>query len=535
VSKDAQNGIPGGWKVATIADVSESSIEQAAPDGQGVFLYVDISSIENRTKKIVAPKMLPVAHAPSRARQRLRIEDVLVSMTRPNLNAVAMLPPEMEGAVGSTGFHVMRAAGVEAKWLFYLVQTQAFIDAMSKLVLGVLYPAVRPKDIRSHSIPLAPVAEQLRIVAEIEKQFTRLEAAVKALKRVQTSVKRYRASVLKAACEGRLVPTEAELARAENRTYEPADKLLARILKERRARWESDQLAKMQSRQVGAGFKPAPTDKWKAKYKEPAAPDTSKLLPLSEGWAWTTLLTIAFLQGGITKGQKRKPGDVLRAVPYLRVANVQRGFLDLRQVKSIEATDAEIAELKLLHGDVLFTEGGDRDKLGRGVVWKGEIQQCIHQNHIFRARLFLSGLEPQFLSFYGNSLAQAYFVGAGKQTTNLASINLTKLSALPVPLPPLQEQHRIIAEVERRLSVIDELEATVETNLKRAERLRQSILKRGFEGKLVPQDPNDEPASLLLERIRDSRPKKTVVHLASKARARRTTTPLHRVSDEDQP
>lgn len=349
-------------------------------------------------------------------------------------------------------------------------------------------------------IPVPPAPEQRRIVAEIEKQLTRLDAAVAALERVRANLKRYRASVLKAACEGRLVPTEAELARVEGRDYEPADRLLARILEERRARWEADQLARMQ-----AAGKVAKDGRWKARYEEPASPDITELPDLPEGWAWSTLRAIAELKGGITKGQKRRPGDVLRTIPYLRVANVQRGFLDLREVKCIEATEEEVDELRLVPGDMLFNEGGDRDKLGRGWVWRSEIPECIHQNHVFRARLYLPDVEAKFVSWYGNSFGRQYFIDEGRQTTNLASINLSKLGALPVALPPVAEQHRIVAEGERRLSVIDELEATTEANLKRAGRLRQAILKRAFEGKLVPQDPNDEPSSVLLERIRAER------------------------------
>ena len=158
-----------------------------------------------------------------------------------------------------------------------------------------------------------------------------------------------------------------------------------------------------------------------------------------------------------------------------------------------------------MNGDVLFTEGGDRDKLGRGWIWRNEVPDCIHQNHVFRSRLYLNEIVPEFVSWWGNSFGQDFFNRYGKQTTNLASINLTLLSTFPVPLPPVAEQHRILAEVERRLSVAQKVEVSVEANLTRAERLRQSILKQAFSGKLVPQDPNDEPASALLERIRAER------------------------------
>ena len=122
---------------------------------------------------------------------------------------------------------------------------------------------------------------------------------------------------------------------------------------------------------------------------------------------------------------------------------------------------------------------------------------------MYSGRVCFSTISPRmFVSWWGNSFGQIFFNQSGKQTTNLASINLSVLSGFPIPLPPLAEQRRIVAEVERRLSVIQQTEASVEANLTRAERLRQSILKQAFSGKLVPQDPNDEPASVLLERIR---------------------------------
>jgi len=233
--------------------------------------------------------------------------------------------------------------------------------------------------------------------------------------------------------------------------------------------------------------------------------DVSILPALSEGWEWAPLGAIAELKGGLTKGQKRKATEIVREVPYLRVANVQRGYLDMEEVKTIDATEEEITELRLEEGDVLFNEGGDRDKLGRGWVWEGKIAECVHQNHVFRARLLGVVMQPKLLSWYGNSIGQRYFEDEGKQTTNLASINMTKLSMLPVPIPPVAEQKKIVAELERRLSVVDEVDAEVKANLKRAERLRQAVLLSAFEGKLVPQDLSDEPASALLERIHAAR------------------------------
>ena len=173
-------------------ELTVPKIDQTGPVAADEFVYVDISSVDNKTKRIVDPKRLPVAAAPSRARQRLRTGDVLVSMTRPNLNAVAIVPPELDGSIGSTGFHVLRAKDdVDARWLFNAVQSRGFIETMEGFVQGALYPAVRPKDIRGFELHVPPLPEQRRILDEIEKQFSRLDEAVANLQRVKANLKRY--------------------------------------------------------------------------------------------------------------------------------------------------------------------------------------------------------------------------------------------------------------------------------------------------------------------------------------------------------
>jgi len=160
---------------------------------------------------------------------------------------------------------------------------------------GTTFSAISGKVLREQEVPLAPLPEQHRIVTEIETQFTRLDAAVAALERAQANLRRYKASVLKAACEGRLVPTEASLARAQDRDYEPAGQLLARILAERRARWEVDYLQKQRAK----GKEPK-DDKWKQKYKKPAPPDTEDLPQLPEGWVWASVGQMADVGTGAT-------------------------------------------------------------------------------------------------------------------------------------------------------------------------------------------------------------------------------------------
>jgi len=374
------------------------------------------------------------------------------------------------------------------------------LGRFAKTARGVGIQHLGADALSAWEIALPPVGEQERIVEALDSYLTRLDDAVASLERAQAKLKAYRASVLKAAVEGRLVPTEAVLARAEKRDYEPADVLLARILKERRHRWEEAELDRLKK----AGKTPK-DDKWTKKYEEPLTPDTTTLPQLPEGWRWATVDMFGDVKGGLAKGQKRSPKERLLEVPYLRVANVQRGYLDLSEVKTILATAEEITELRLQPGDVLFNEGGDRDKLGRGWIWSGEIAECIHQNHVFRVRLTGSDVEPRFVSWYGNSSGQRYFFDEGKQTTNLASINMTQLKSLPVPVPPSSEQARIVDEVEDRLSVVDEVVTSVTHDIQRCLRLRQAVLKWAFEGKLVDQEPSDEAAETLLARLKAER------------------------------
>ena len=471
--------LPPGWAATTLGDVVEGGISQLGPQDES-FLYVDISSIDNKTKRVVDPKHLPRDQAPSRARQCLTSGDVIVSMTRPNLNAVALLPESMADAIGSTGFHVLRATASVPQFLFYLVQSHDFVEAMTKLVQGALYPAVRPKDINNFGFALPPLPEQHRIVAEIERQFSLLDAGVANLQRVQASLKRYRAAVLQAACTGQLVPTEAETARAEGRPYEPADVLLTRILAERRARWEAEQLAKREAQ----GKLPL-SGTWKAKYQEPAAPDTSGLPELPEGWVLASIGQISecldYKRVPINKEERLKRQG---SIPYFG-ANGQVGWID----------DYLFDEpLVLVLEDETFT--------GREKPFSYKIAGRTWVNnhaHVLRAT------DAVYVDYLNYSLCYYPFTPLTTGTTGRKKLVQARLMSAPYGLPPLAEQERIVAEVERRLSVVENLEQVVKANLKRAERLRQAVLKEAFAGRLVPQYPADEPASVLLERIKAER------------------------------
>ena len=473
--------------MATLLDVC-LQVPKIKPEDEPneAFTYLDIASIDNRMFRVVSPKSYLGKDAPSRARQKVSNGDTLFSTVRTYLKNIAMVPPEFDGEVASTGFCVLHPADeICHRFIFYFVLNDEFVSTLSPLQRGTSYPAVRDSDVLSQEVPLAPLAEQHRIVAEIEKQFTRLDASIAALKRAQANLKRYRASVLKAACEGKLVPTETELAEAEGRDYEPAGQLLARILTERRARWQSQK-------------------KRGRRYKEPVAPDTSNLPELPGGWVWSRFDQVVWsLEGGTAFAATSTPTNR----PVLRSSAVRQGLVDFDDCRFLSDDAKQGYDPYVATGNLLFTRlSGTLEYVGNcAVVGKLHGRKIEFPDRIFRGRC-VSSISPHFvqLAFADKTLRRSLEAKA-KSTAGHQRISLADLREYCVPIPPLAEQHRIVAEVDRRLSVIQQAEAAVEANLARADRLRQSILKQAFSGQLVSQDPNDEPASVLLERIRAER------------------------------
>jgi len=471
--------LPVGWITASLGDVCEERVPQGPPMEHPVP-YIDIGSIDRSEKRIGETALVTGSDAPTRARQWVRSGDVLVSMTRPNLNAVAQVGAEFEGAVASTGFDVLRSAGVSPGWIFYRVRTSEFVAAMSEDLQGVVYPAVRPRDIRRHELPLPPLPEQHRIVDALESCFTRLDDAVATLEQVQRNLKRYRASVLMAAVEGRLVPTEAELARAEGRDYDPASVLLERILAERRRRWEEAELAKLEAKGK------VPKDgKWKAKYPEPVAPDPSELPELPEGWCWATVDQVLENHDQNRVPVKRADRAQRRGrYPYYGASGVIDSINDFLFDGSFLLVGEDGANLLARSTPIAFQ--------AHGRFWVN------NHAHVLRTHL---NLPLGFLEAFFNATDLArYVTGTAQPKLPQAAMN-----KIPVPLCPAPEQFRIAEAVERQLSVADGIEGTLDIGIKRIHRLRQSILKWAFEGRLVDQDPSDEPASVLLERIRAER------------------------------
>jgi type I restriction enzyme S subunit len=350
-------------------------------------------------------------------------------------------------------------------WVLHYLRSREGRDQIEALCTGNQESMrnISQKSIRQIQLPLAPAEERDRVIAYLDQQLSRLQASVEIFGIIQAKLKQARASILKAAVEGRLVETEADLARRNATDYENADALLQRCLAEKKRLFQEAQL------QEGK----------RKTWKDPSRPGCHDTSSKPEGWTITSMEQIADVSGGLAKDSKITSGESL---PYLRVANVQRGNLDLEHIKTIICPFEKVDGMLLKKGDVLLNEGGDRDKLGRGWVWNGEISRCIHQNHVFKARLALPAIQPRYISYYCNTLGESYFQNEGKQTTNLASISLSKVRALPIALPPASEQRRILEEIDRRFSVLNQVEAAVQTNLARCGKLRQAILKQAFGG-----------------------------------------------------
>ncbi len=477
----------GTWATARLSDIVHVIRGRVKPQDHPDLPFVGMDNVEPHTMRLLGT--VPSSTMKS-ASVHFRPGDVLYGRLRPYLNKV--LAPDFEGLASAEFIPLTTPDGVLPTFLQYRLNAADFVTYASHLDEGDR-PRVDYDQIGAFELKLPPSGEQHRIVEAIESYFTRLDDAVATLERVQRNLKRYRASVLKAAVEGRLVPTEAELARAEGRDYEPASVLLGRILAERRRRWEEAELAKMKAK-----GKTPKNDKWKAKYKEPVAPDTSDLPDLPEGWCWATVDQLASVGTGATpkRGDPRfwSSGDV----PWVTSGAVNEPVV---QAPSEYVTRVALAETNLSlypPGTLLIAMYGEGKTRGRATVLG--IESTTNQA---LAALELPGASQQVRSWLLRFLEHNYLelrrAASGGVQPNL---NLSIVRSIAVPLPPLREQDRCVAEIDRFLSIAEAALDAATSSVVKSTRFRQSILKWAFEGRLVDQDPNDEPASVLLERIR---------------------------------
>ncbi len=381
---------------------------------------------------------------------------------------------DFEFIAGADGVKVIKPLEVFYPKLFYY-----FLQAIQLPDKGY---ARHFQFLEKSSLPLPPLPEQYRIVAKIEEVFTKLDAGVEALKKVKVELKRYRQAVLKYAFEGKL--TE-EWRKANKGKIEPASELLMRIEEEREkdTKGKSSRPSLRRSKMTEAILK-----------DEIASPSAHNddLLELPVGWVWTRIEEISDL----VSGQHILTGDYnfdSIGVPYLT------GPADFGLKYPIISKWTTKPKAIAKKNDILITVKG----AGVGKVNILHLEDAAISRQLMAVRGWY--VNPSYVFFFVHfSFHLFQRLGAG---STVPGIDRDTIMNIPIPLPPLPEQHKIIEEIERRFSVADEVEKVVEQSLKQAERLRQSILKRAFEGKLVPQDPSDEPAEKLLERIKAEKAK----------------------------
>lgn len=492
-----------------LGELSLQDVDKSGPTNCKEFIYVDISSIDRETKKVVDAKRLPITEAPSRAKQVLRTGDVIVSMTRPNLNAIAKVTASLDGAIGSTGFHIIRSKYIEPDFIYYLVQTREFVEAMCKCVQGALYPAVRPSDISSFEFLLPPQPEQQRIVARIEELFSELDKGVENLRTAQQQLKVYRQALLKQAFEGKLTADW----RAQNPDkLESTVALLARIQQKREARYQQQLQEWRKAQQTWeasgkAGSKPS-KPKTPGILSRRTTEELAGLAELPKGWAWQSIEPLlSFEKKPMTTGPfgtlLSKPDYRSSGLPVLGIENIGDGvFIKGNKIFVSEEKALELSSFSVEPGDLIISRSGT---VGEICKVPDHIGVAYISTNLIRITLDKETIDPDYFVFLFQGGAVKQLVKNLCKGSSRAFLNQTILSSISFPIPCLEEQRMIVNSIEEKFSIIDQLEQTITHSLQQAEALRQSILKKAFSGQLVAQDPNDEPASVLLERIRAER------------------------------
>ena len=432
--------LPAGWEEAPIGAFC-MDIEQGVPGENETFFYIDIGSVDRNTKTIAVLTEILGVDAPSRARKRVRVGDVLVSMTRPNLNAVALVPPELDGHIATTGFDVLRCPALDCRWLFYLVRTKAFVEDMDNLVQGALYPAVKSKDIRSFVIPVAPINEQRRIASKLDTTLAAVDACRQRLDGVAAILKRFRQAVLAAATSGEL------------------------------------------------------TREWRE--------ERGMAMDLWEGCIFRDI--VGESRTGLVRSSAEQYERENGLMPYLKMDSIGEAWgCNYHALKGVHCDDSERKMYELVYGDWLFNTRNSLELVGKSCVWEGP-EGVVFNNNILRVR-FTGKVRPQWIEIYFRSPdGKDMLAGVKSATTSVAAIYQRSLMALEIPVPSLEEQCELIDRVEYFLTLANQLEARLTAARKVVDRLTPALLAKAFRGELVPQDPGDEPASVLLERIRAAR------------------------------
>lgn len=417
--------------------------------------------------------------------------DLLIARMPDPLGRGCILPHVTRPCVTVVDVAIVRpgAASVSPRWLMHAFNSPYTRQVIAGQQSGSTRGRISKSKLLEIELPIPPRPEQDRIADALDDHFTRLDAAEAALRQAHARLKRFRASVLQTAVMGRLVPTETELARREGRSYESAPKLLERVISERRKRFEASGK--------------------RGKYVGPAEPDAASLPHLPEGWCWATVDQVGVGDEQVVMtgpfGTSLGRSDFVEAgVPVITIGCLQERGIAVDKADAVAEPKAiELERYRLKSGDLLFSRMAS---VGRAGIVPETLAGALFNYHIMRLRLDHRVVDGRyFLSWVRGAKVVHDYVRAVNHGATRDGINTEQLLGLPIALPPLAEQLRIIDDVSVKLDRVRYSEDLLRQADNRCARLRQSALRLAFEGRLVDPDPTDEPASALLDRIRAAR------------------------------
>ena len=480
------NDLPDGWVWTTLEAAAEIGGEQILPSNhpERQFNYLALENISQGTGEIVG--FSPTIGSEIKSNKfKFSPEHVLYGKLRPYLRKV--VAPDFSG-ISATDLLPLKPAEhcVDRHYLVRWLLSSQILEYVVKRQTGVKMPRLRSRDLRQMPVPLPPLGEQQRIVARIEALFRQSRRARQALDGIPDLLAQFRQAVLAAAFRGELTERHPD--------DEPAAVLLERIRAERCRRWEEELRAKGK-------------DLGQSKYQEPAPPDTSDLPELPEGWVWVSLgQLLERIEAGRSprnQGRPAEPGEF----GVLKVSAVTWGEFRPEENKALlpehEPGDAPIVKA----GDLLISRANTTSLVGAVVLVKQDYPSLMISDKTLRLVPLSEDIPKRYLLYALRAQwVRDYFASQATGTSDsMRNISQVKIRGAPITLPPVTEQHRIVARVEALFAQADILEAQAAAARRRLEQVDQAILARAFRGELVEQDPEDDPTSVLLERVRRER------------------------------
>lgn len=492
-----RNILPKSWATSQLSELLIALESGSRPRGGVKHIKTGFPSVgaehldNNGGFKFEKIKFVPKEFAAKMTRGHIQKGDILIvkdGATTGKTSLVRGSFPYPKAVINEHVFKCRCTDDVDSKYVFYFLLSSDGNQQILKDFRGAAQGGISQQFAEIVTVSIAPFNEQKRIVTEIENQFSRLDEATAALKRIKANLKRYKASVLKAAVEGKL--TEEWRNRSGERPFahareETGADLLKRILAERRRKWEEEYIKKY----VRAHGHAPRDDKWKKKYNtmpQPGSDEIEQLYKLPGKWAYVRL---GELIDEPKYGTSKKCDYKINGIGVLRIPNVVNGFIDASDLKFAGFDEREIQTYRLKEGDILtIRSNGSVSLVGKCALVTKSDERYLYAGYLIKMRPFRDVVCSKYLMFCFSSLMiRKQIESKAKSTSGVNNINSGELKSLIVPISRKEEQEEIVRIVDEKLSSIDYLELAIDSNLKRAERLRQSILKKGFSGKLISQ------------------------------------------------